>query len=244
MSKAPTLTGRVPRENVRALQIPRLPDELLAGFRALVDLTGTISDAMDELGLTGVIPASVLPPTLPASRMVGQAVTVRNVERQLSVLRAATEKQNRMGETEAYNLAERGDVVVIEGLVGMSNMGGQSATIAHRQGCAGAIIDGSYRDPDASRTLGFPIWARGVTPITGKWRLETAEVNGRVHVAGIAVNAGDLVAADEAGVAIVPFAEAAAVLAAAERIDAGDTRRKQDIDSGVSITDLTKRKYK
>jgi regulator of RNase E activity RraA len=244
MAKQPTLTGRVPRECIRMLEIPRLPVEILEGFHALVDLTGTLSDAMDELGLAGVVPASVLAPNLPGRRIVGQAVTVRNIERKQSVLRSAREKRNRMGETEAYNLAQPGDVVVIEGLAGVSNMGGQSATLAHRQGCAGAIIDGSYRDPDASRGLGFPIWARGVTPITGKWRLETVEVNGPVHVAGIAISAGDIVAADEAGIAIVPREEAAAVLAEAQRIDLGDSRRKRDIAAGVTIADLNRRAYK
>jgi regulator of RNase E activity RraA len=244
MTAEKRLTGRVPRERVRVLEIARLPKDLLKGFAALVDLTGTVSDALDNLGLAGAIPASVLAPNLPARRIVGQAVTVRNVERQQSVFRAAGERINRMGETEAYNLAEPGDVVVIEGLVGISNMGGQSATLAHRQGCAGAIIDGSYRDPDASRALGFPIWARGVTPITGKWRLETVEVNGRVHVAGVSVDAGDLVVADEAGVVIVPRGEAAAVLAEARRIDTGDSRRKRDIQSGVDIATLNERKYK
>jgi regulator of RNase E activity RraA len=149
-----------------------------------------------------------------------------------------------MGESEAYNLAEPGDVVVIEGLLGSSNMGGQSATLAHRQGCAGAIIDGSYRDPDASRTLGFPIWARGVTPITGKWRLETAEINGRVQIAGVSVDAGDLVVADEAGVVFVAFAQAGAVLEEALRIDQGDTRRKHDIDAGADIASLNNTRYK
>ena len=190
MATQKKLTGKVAREAIRTLEIPRLPHATIAGFAALIDLTGTVSDAMDNLGLAGAIPASVLAPTLPAKRIVGQAVTVRNVERQQSVFRSAAEAVNRMGETEAYNLAEPGDVIVIEGLAGVSNMGGQSATIAHRQGCAGAVIDGSYRDPDASRELGFPIWARGVTQITGKWRLETVEINGRVHVAGVSAPAG------------------------------------------------------
>lgn len=244
MTKQKTLTGRVPRERVRMLEIPRLPKDMLDGFTALVDLTGTVSDAMDNLGLAGAIPASVLLPSLPEKRIVGQAVTVRNVERQQSVSRSAAEKVNRMGESEAYNLAEPGDVVVIEGLAGMSNMGGQSAAMAQRQGCAGAIIDGSYRDPSASRELGFPIWARGVTPVTGKWRLETAEVNGRIHVAGVSVDAGDLVAADEAGVVIVPREHAAAVLDESRRIDKGDTLRKRDIQSGVDIATLNQRSYK
>lgn len=244
MTNQKTLTGRVPRERIRLIEIPRLPKDMLDGYMALVDLTGTLSDAMDNLGLAGAIPASVLLPSLPGKRIVGQAVTVRNVERQQSVSRSAAEKVNKMGETEAYNLSEPGDVVVIEGLSGMSNMGGQSAAMAHRQGCGGAIIDGSYRDPDASRELGFPIWARGITPITGKWRLETAEVNGRIRVAGVSVDAGDLVAADEAGVVIVPREHAAAVLGESRRIDQGDTRRKRDIQSGVDIATLNQRSYK
>jgi 4-hydroxy-4-methyl-2-oxoglutarate aldolase len=244
MASEKKLLGKVPREAVRLLEIPRLPQEVLAAFAALVDLTGTVSDAMDSVGLAGAIPASVLAPTLPAKRMVGQALTVRNVERQQSIFRSASEGINRMGETEAYNLAEPGDVIVIEGLTGVSNMGGQSATMAHRQGCVGAVIDGSYRDPDASRELGFPIWSRGTTQITGKWRLETVEINGRVHVAGISVNAGDLVVADEAGICIIPREHAAALLDICSKIDAGDTRRKQDIEAGVDIASIWKTKYK
>jgi regulator of RNase E activity RraA len=134
--------------------------------------------------------------------------------------------------------------VVIEGLVGISNMGGQSATVAHRAGCAGAVVDGSYRDPEASRERDFPIWSRGLTPITGKWRLETVEINGRVRIAGVSVDAGDLVLADEAGVVFVPFAHAEAVLLQAERIDAGDSRQKADISAGVDLTTLAATKYK
>jgi regulator of RNase E activity RraA len=207
-------------------------------------LTGTASDAMDQLGLYGAIPASQLAPSLPRKRMVGQAVTVRNVERTESPTRAAASGVGKMGEHEAYNQAEPGDVVVIEGLVGVSNMGGQSATVAHRAGCAGAVVDGSYRDPEASRERDFPIWSRGLTPITGKWRLETVEINGRVRIAGVSVDAGDLVLADEAGVVFVPFAHAEAVLLQAERIDAGDSRQKADISAGVDLATLAATKYK
>jgi regulator of RNase E activity RraA len=149
-----------------------------------------------------------------------------------------------MGEHEGYNLSEPGDVVVIEGLTGVSNMGGQSATLAHRSGCAGAIIEGSYRDPSASRNLGFPIWSRGITPITGKWRLQTIEINGEVRIAGQRVQAGDLVLADEAGVVFVPFARAADVLAQAQKIDMGDNRQKKDIDAGVDMATLAATQYK
>ncbi|MCC6197976.1 MAG: hypothetical protein IT518_26280 [Burkholderiales bacterium] len=133
---------------------------------------------------------------------------------------------------------------MIEGLTGVSNMGGQSASLAHRAGCSGAVIDGSYRDPQAARALGFPIWARGVTPMTGKWRLQTVAINGRVRIADVSVDAGDLVLADEAGIVFVPFGEVDAVLAHALRIDAGDRRQRADIASGIDLEELARTRYK
>ena len=237
-------TGRVPVEAIRSMTIPRLPAPILAAFAQIEDLTCTVSDAMDNLGLRGAIAASALAPNLPHARLVGQAVTVRNIEQQEGDHLSAMSGRGRMGEHEGYNLSEPGDVVVIEGLTGVSNMGGQSATLAHRSGCAGAIIEGSYRDPSASRNLGFPIWSRGITPITGKWRLQTIEINGEVRIAGQRVQAGDLVLADEAGVVFVPFARAADVLAQAQKIDMGDNRQKKDIDAGVDMATLAATQYK
>lgn len=238
------LTGRVPADRVRAMFIQRVPANLLERIRQLEDLTGNLSDALDQLGLVGALPASVFQPTLSGKRMVGQAVTVRNVERTGSPFLNAQSGIGKMGEHEAYNLAEPGDVVVIEGLLGVSNMGGQSATLAARSGCAGAVIDGSYRDPEASRNCDFPIWSRGVTPVTGKWRLETMEINGCVRIGGLSVAAGDVVAADDAGLVFIPFEHVEAVLLEAERIDGGDRRQKLDIASGIDLATLAATKYK
>ncbi len=236
--------GKLPREAIRLLELPRLPTEIVEGFRALVDLTGTISDAFDELGIVGVVSAFELPPVTNGTRIVGQAVTVRNTLHTTQIHKAAMDKASGQGETEAHNLATPGDVLVIQGVVGCSNMGGQSATLARREGFSGAIVDGTLRDPDQYRSMGWPVWCRGFTPITGKWRMQTVEVNGTVQVAGIAVRAGDLVCADEAGIAFVPYALAAKVLEAGRKIDGGDTRRKTDIDAGVPLAELLSRKYK
>src|SRR5688500_16164238 len=236
--------GRLPREAIRLLALPPVPRDIVEGYRDLVDLTGTVSDAMDELGLVGVVPASTLPPVNFGTRIVGPALTLRNVQRTAQIHKAAQEKTNTQGESEAHNLAEPGDVLVIEGVMGCSNMGGQSATIAQRQGFAGAIVDGTLRDPRQYRDMGWPVWCRGFTPITGKWRMQTVEINGTVQVCGIQVSPGDLVCADEAGVAFVPRDHAAVVLELARKIDAADTKRKADIDKGVSVADLMQRRYK
>ncbi len=236
--------GKLPAEAIRLLDLPRLPPEVLEGYRALVDLTGTISDACDALGLVAVLPAYVLPPVNTGQRVVGPALTVRNIARDVQVHRAAAEGINTQGETEAHNLACAGDVLVIEGVMGCSNMGGQSATIGRRQGEAGAIVDGTLRDPEQYRSMGWPVWCRGFTPITGKWRMQTVEVNGIVQIGGIPVKPGDLVCADEAGVAFVPRDRAAEILNVCRTIDNADTRRKADIERGLSIAELLRKKYK
>jgi 4-hydroxy-4-methyl-2-oxoglutarate aldolase len=236
--------GKLPPEAIRMLHIPRLAQKIIDGFRELVDLTGTTSDAMDQLGLVGTVSAFQLPPVLPGTRVVGPAVTLRNVQRLAQVHKAAQEQSNTQGETEAHNLAVPGDVLVIEGVVGCSNMGGQSATLAQREGFAGAVVDGTVRDPDHYRASAWPTWCRGFTPITGKYRMQTIELNGTVHICGVQVRPGDLVCADEAGVCFVPFDYAAAILEAARKIDAADTLRKRDIDQGVPLVEILQRKYK
>jgi 4-hydroxy-4-methyl-2-oxoglutarate aldolase len=239
-----TTLGKLPRDAIRLLELPRLPKDIIEGFKVLVDLTGTISDAMDELGIVGVVPAYMLPPVTSGTRIVGPALTVRNIAHATQIHKAAQDKTSGQGETEAHNLAEPGDVLVLQGIMGCSNMGGQSATIARRQGFIGAVVDATVRDPEQYRSMGWPVWCRGFTPITGKWRMQTVEVNGIVQICGVQVRPGDLVCADEAGVAFVPRDRATDVLEIARKIDGGDTKRKADIDRGVSVSDLIQKKYK
>jgi 4-hydroxy-4-methyl-2-oxoglutarate aldolase len=57
--------GKLPADAFGMLELTALSAEILEGFHALPDLTGMSSDAMDELGIVGVVPASVLKPTDP-----------------------------------------------------------------------------------------------------------------------------------------------------------------------------------
>ena len=145
-----------------------------------------------------------------------------------------------LADIEAHNLAEPGDVLVVQGVAGISSMGGVSASIGRRQGEAGAIVDGAVRDIDHSRAIGYPIWSAGVSPITGKWRIETMAVNAPVHIAGVEVRPGDLVVADECGVCCVPFARAADVLAIAQRLAASEARRLQALRDGMSLAEFVR----
>jgi 4-hydroxy-4-methyl-2-oxoglutarate aldolase len=236
--------GKLKPEQIRMTDLPKLPTGAVEAFERLSDLTGTISDVCDFLGIACTINAMTLPPVNPGKRLVGPALTVRNVARSAQIHKAAIDGKNTMGETEAHNISEPGDVLVIEGLTGCSNLGGQSSTIGRRQGQIGAIVDGTLRDPGHYQKSGWPVWCRGFTPMTGKWRLETVEVNGAVQIAGIQVNPGDLVCADDAGICFIPHARISEVLELCVKFDKGDSDREADIAAGASVADLIKKKYR
>jgi 4-hydroxy-4-methyl-2-oxoglutarate aldolase len=220
------------------LDLPALQPGLLDGYRALPDLTGMASDAMDELGIVGAVPAAVLRPNDAKARVVGRALTVRNIAASAPVPDKVKAGVSGLGEIEAHNLAEPGDVLVVQGVDQVSNLGGMSATIGHRQGEIGAIVDGGARDVDHSRAIGFPVWSKSVSPITGKWRVETVAINKPVAICGVTVNPGDVVLADETGICFVPRERAGEVLQRAQRNAAAEKLRDERIASGVPIAEL------
>jgi regulator of RNase E activity RraA len=143
-----------------------------------------------------------------------------------------------LAEIEAHNLAEPGDILVLQGVDQISNMGSISASIGRRQGELGAIVDGAVRDVDHSREIGYAIWSRSVSPITGKWRIETVAVNQPVSICGVTVDPGDLVLADEVGVCFIPRERAAEVLERAQRIATNEKARQAKIASGAPVPEL------
>lgn len=232
------LTGKIARERIRLMEVPRPPAGLIAGFQSLGDASGVVSDILDELGITGAIGSSTLRPTLSGKCIVGPALTVRNIVQREHPYEAARAKVNKMAEFEAHNLALPGDVVVIDGVPGMSNMGGISAQTGKRQGEAGAIVSGGIRDLAHSRSVDYPLWSTEVTPVTGKSRLETVEINGDIEIAGIRVSPGDIVLADDTGVCFIPRERAQEVLALCLAKGAAEERKLRIIDAGASVADL------
>jgi regulator of RNase E activity RraA len=154
------------------------------------------------------------------------------------VYETARRHVNRMAEFEGHNLACPGDVMVIDGVPGISNMGGISAQTGKRQGEAGAIVFGGVRDVAHSRSVGYPVWSTEVTPVTGKWRIETVEINGEIEVAGVRVAPGDIVFADDSGVCFIPRVRAAEVLALASKKTAAEAAKCKAIDAGIPVADL------
>jgi regulator of RNase E activity RraA len=207
------LLGRIDPDRVMLPRTPAPPEGLVEGFRALGDASALVSDVLDELGIQGAVAASQLQPCLPGKAMVGVALTLRNeTEPGDFAQKAARGAPMGMQDIVAHNLAAPGNVLVVQGVAGISNLGGMSALIGKRQGEVGAIVDGGVRDVADFNSAGYAVWATGVTPVTGRWRIHTTQINGPVSICGIAVAPGDIVVADGTGVAFVPLARAAEVL--------------------------------
>lgn len=234
--------GRLPAEAFGAMTLPPCRPELLEGFRSLPDMTGMTSDAMDELCIYGTVPGGILKSTTPGARLVGRALTVLNVPREDTPQEAIATGNSMLADVEAHNLAEPGDVLVLQGVDMISNMGGLLASIAKRQGELGAIVDGAVRDINHSREIGYPIWSRSVSPVTGKWRVRTIGINVPVVISGVKVMPGDIVLADDVGVCFVPIDRAEQVLLHALKIAESETQRQAAINAGAPIREVMLRK--
>lgn len=188
-------------------------DPLIEGFR-MVEVAST-SDAMEQLYGQRNYMSHEMRPLAPA-KFAGPAVTVLMKKEEHKEGSKASE-----GMLDAIDNAKPGSVyvMVLEDGADFAGMGGLMATAMKYRGLAGAVIDGSVRDTPQIRKLQFPVFSRGVVPSTTINHYRFAGVNVPVTCAGVRVNAGDIVAADEDGVAVVPRAHAAEVLKKAEELD-------------------------
>lgn len=238
------LLGLVPDDRIARVDVARPAAEVVEGFRGLVDLSSTVSDVLDELGVGGAVGASTLRPLAAGTRVCGPAITIRyGPEDGSAAARAARGDRARLAERDLYGIGRAGDVAVFDchGHTGASVMGSLSARWARRLGIAGCVVDGAVRDVDSIVAVGVPVWSRGTTPVTGKHRLQALELNGRVAVAGIAVEPGDLVVADATGVCVVPSARAAEVLERCLAVEVAEREVEKAVDAGVDAAEIVRR---
>lgn len=131
-----------------------------------------------------------------------------------------------------------GSLVVVDngGRRGHSVFGGLMAAEAARRGALGAVVNGDVRDVEEARHVGFGLFARGRTPVSGRPFARLAAARGRLDWEGVPVRTGDVVVADGDGVVVVPSEHAEAVLERARAIEERDARFAADVASGMPLT--------
>jgi len=237
------LMGLIPVERIITCQVPRPPRELIRELLGYEGLTPTLSDILDSRGVAGAIPGSVLKPVLPGKKIAGPAITLKYVPERMTPAQSFHDKAKaKLADRDAYALTEPGDVVVIDGggRGDISAMGGLSTLMAKKYGLAGNIVDAGVRDIQDIRGLDYPVWSRGITPITGKFRFEALEINGPVVCAGVSVHPGDLVVADDTGVVIIPQDFIKEVIRLAIEASKKEEHLIQVIEEGSSVEDMKK----
>ena len=118
--------------------------------------------------------------------------------------------------------ANPGDIIVAQADDMYALAGGNVCAIAQQRGVAGFIIDGVIRDVQEVREMEFPVFARGVCPKPGAKKV-LSPLNQPVECGGVTVNPGDIIAADEEGIAVIPLADAASVLDIAKKRNEKDS---------------------
>ncbi|WP_407181376.1 RraA family protein [Bradyrhizobium sp. STM 3562] len=190
---------------------------LVARFRELP--VANISDSMSRMTAGG----AGLRPIHRGGVLAGPAFTVK------------TRPGDNLMVHKALDLAEPGDVIVVDGGGDLTNSLIGEMMVAHAQarGIGGIVIHGAIRDYDTLHAGDFPVFAAGVTH-RGPYKDGPGEINVPIAIEGMVIAPGDLIVGDGDGIVCVPYDVTAEVLKAAEAKHQAEIKQLAAIKDGRS----------
>lgn len=132
-------------------------------------------------------------------------------------------------------------VMYVEDGADIAGMGGLMGTAMLSRNFAGAVIDGGVRDLPQLRKIGFPVYALGPVPSTSVGHYRFAGADLPITCDGVPVKPGDVVAADQDGVVVVPRESAAQILVQAQKLDFSEHSMYAVIEKYRSIEEAVRK---
>jgi 4-hydroxy-4-methyl-2-oxoglutarate aldolase len=173
--------------------------------------TASLSDAMWKQNAMD----SGIKPLLLGTQMIGQALTLRTVPSDFMTVLASLDH------------IKPGHVLVIDAsrITESAVMGELVCYEAKRLGAVGIVLDGAVRDAAAIRKMGFPLFARAITPRCGSCDV-MGEIQIPVNCGGVNVKPEDWVVGDDDGVVVIPQEKIDLILRICESVEDMENRIK------------------
>ena len=196
-----------------------------------------ISDVLDGMGVRGQAMGTDIRPVHDDMVLIGIASTM------LMADQYDYEKDTFSLQFQAIDSLKEGEVMMVaaKGTERAALWGELLSTAARYRGARGVVIDGVARDIKLIREMGFPVFAKGVNPISSKGRVIAVDSACPVEISGVMVHPGDLVVADIDGVVVVPKGLIDEVVEKALEVAASETLTRDELRKGMGLYDVFKK---